>query len=540
MRTSWLKYGLLLLLAASILLMLGLVWQVIAINRSQAAMTHAVLTDYAALVAEQYERRLVSTFGLNLIYRLLQADSGANGDPVHATALNQAGDIPARFVLRAVSARLTYRAGVVSLHAGEVSRAWMVELPQALASCADREDTARGISVCHAPIADTDAVIVFLSAAEHDGSEWRVALIDATALSDFFAAVFHQASLFPEALAGGRLGNDGIHLRLVDPAGRARYETGPSDPERPASSRRLQGDYSGLFRDYTVEVSLDPRLSEALIIGGLPGSRLPLLAVMIVLNLLVSLALVRLLYREQQLLQLRGDFIARVSHELRTPLTQIRLFAESLLLGRVRTAEQRNRAMQVIRRESLRLGQLVDNLLDFSSRRQSPDLHPQRLNLKEELTGIVEDFLPLAAPHEARIDLKVQDDLYWTLDRDALRQILTNLLDNAVKYGPHGQTITVSSKYNDRELVLAVADQGPGIPAALQKRIWEDYYRLPGEAVMTIAGTGIGLAVVHDLVRILGGKVSVEKGVDSDDESHGAVFLIRLPESVGDGTHTDH
>ena len=102
-----------------------------------------------------------------------------------------------------------------------------------------------------------------------------------------------------------------------------------------------------------------------------------------------------------------------------------------------------------------------------------------------------------------------------------------NLLDNAVKYGPEGQRILVSLRSVADGAHLSVRDQGPGIPAAERDKIWDGYYRLERERDSAIAGTGIGLAVVHDLVRRLGGKAWVEAGDDA-----GATFVVELPQAA--------
>ena len=110
------------------------------------------------------------------------------------------------------------------------------------------------------------------------------------------------------------------------------------------------------------------------------------------------------------------------------------------------------------------------------------------------------------------------------VDTDALRQILLNLLDNAIKYGPEDQTVRVSLQQRTDSIRLSVCDQGPGIPRADREKIWGGYYRLERERDSAIAGTGIGLAVVRELVTLQGGSVRV---VDSEDG--GACFVIEIP-----------
>jgi signal transduction histidine kinase len=266
-------------------------------------------------------------------------------------------------------------------------------------------------------------------------------------------------------------------------------------------------------------------MADKLVIGGLPRSRLPLLLVLVGLSAgLVVVALVQL-RREYELARLRADFISSISHELRTPLAQVRMFAETLLLGRVRTDGERRRSLEIIDQEARRLTHLVENVLQYSrSERHLSRLSPERTDLALEVREAVEAFAPIAQARRVAVVTHLEDDIVAIVDRGALRQTLINLLDNAVKYGPPGQTVSVVLDRLDGHARITLDDEGPGIAPAERERIWEPFYRLERDAHSAVAGSGIGLSVVHDLVMMHDGTVSVDHA-----PSGGARFVVTLP-----------
>ena len=280
-----------------------------------------------------------------------------------------------------------------------------------------------------------------------------------------------------------------------------------------------------IFGGLTVEVRLAEALAPALVIGGLPGSRLPfLIGVMALALALAAMAVVQLRQRDR-LAQLREDFVASASHELRTPLAQIRLFAETLRLKRVRSANERTRSLTVIEREARRLEHLVENLLHFSrAERGILRAVPETADLGRLTREIVEEFAGLAAKAEVGIRVEAPASLVARSDPGAWRQIVLNLLDNAVKYGGRGSAVTVGLERDAGWCRLGVADEGPGVTPADRERVWERFWR--GEAARSagLSGTGIGLATVRDLVSLLGGQCWVE-----GNGSRGARFIVRVP-----------
>jgi signal transduction histidine kinase len=147
------------------------------------------------------------------------------------------------------------------------------------------------------------------------------------------------------------------------------------------------------------------------------------------------------------------------------------------------------------------------------------------MRLDRLLHEILDSFDPLAQSKRASIARRIQEGVIVPVDAGAFRQVMLNLLDNAVKYGPAGQTITVAASCDQGTARIAVEDDGPGVPSEHVNRIWQPFYRVPGPAETT-GGTGIGLAIVKQLVELHHGQVRIERG-----ESAGARFVIELPEA---------
>ncbi|HEY4131155.1 MAG TPA: HAMP domain-containing sensor histidine kinase, partial [Gemmatimonadaceae bacterium] len=239
---------------------------------------------------------------------------------------------------------------------------------------------------------------------------------------------------------------------------------------------------------------------------------------------LLTVALVQL-RRQQELARLRTEFVSGVSHELRTPLAQIRWFAELLQMGKLRTEDERARSAGIIDQEARRLTYLVENVLNFSrSEKGTNRVSLAPADLDHEIMEALEVFAPLARARKMVVASSLDASAIVALDRDALRQILLNLLDNAVKYGPAAQTITVMSEINADRARISVEDQGPGIPHEERQRVWEPYVRLSRDAESSTGGSGIGLSVVRELVELHGGRTRVEGAPGG-----GARIVVELP-----------
>jgi len=346
---------------------------------------------------------------------------------------------------------------------------------------------------------------------------------DPRALEPLYAAEKDQYPMLPRALIGG-VAEDSFGSAIVTEADGVELYRSPVQYAPTFAARdSFEHPMMGAIR---VQVALRPDLAPKLVIGGMPRSNLPMLLSLLAVTAGLVVAALLQLHRESELSRLRADFVSGVSHELRTPLAQIRMFSETLLLGRVRTDEERVRSLEIVDQEARRLTHLVENLLHFSrSERQATRLSPTAAPLAPLVREAVEAFAPLAAARGVAFRTELSDGLVAPVDAEALRQMLVNLLDNAVKYGPADQTITVGLDAGDAKALIRVEDQGPGIPAADRERIWDRFWRLERDRGSAVAGTGIGLSVVRELVALHGGRAWAEEG----GGGAGARFVLELP-----------
>ena len=237
----------------------------------------------------------------------------------------------------------------------------------------------------------------------------------------------------------------------------------------------------------------------------------------------------------RRLEMVRKDFVANVSHELRTPLTSIRGYIEALLDGAKDDPESSTQFLNIILKQSDRLNLILEDLLQLS-KIESGQVHFKRepLHIQSIIERTLAMIKPLADKKRHRLVSFVEDHLPSVLgDEDRLIQILSNLLDNAVKYTPENGTITVAAHpVSDdaeqpstvTELELSVTDTGIGIPEMERPRVFERFYRVDKARSRELGGTGLGLAIVRHIAEGLGGRVWVEANTPT-----GSRFVVRLP-----------
>ena len=327
--------------------------------------------------------------------------------------------------------------------------------------------------------------------------------------------------VLPNTLTRGLSVDSILAVTVRTPSRAVVYESRNRVPALYAATDSLDPRLGGL----QFEVAIDPAAAGRLIIGGLPRSRLPeVLATACVAVTLLGMLLYQF-RRQEELARLRDDFVSGVSHELRTPLAQIRLLAELLHMGKVPVEEQ-ERSLRIIDKEARRLSFLVDSILSFTHSRPGR-LSPVSTDISTEIDEIVSGFVPLAHSHGVRLSTRLERSIVASVDRGALRQVLLNLLDNAVRYGPPGQDVTITTRASGDTWTLEVADEGPGIPADERERIFAPYYRMERDTGGAVGGTGIGLAVVRRLVEEHRGRVHVAS--TNGDGTAGARFVVSLP-----------
>lgn len=344
-------------------------------------------------------------------------------------------------------------------------------------------------------------------------------------LGPTLSLIHRRNALLPPSLLKDMAPDSILSISVATLDGREIYRSPGSFPTTYHAADTLEANFGRLV----MHVGLRPELASQLVVGGLPRSRLPLLGGVFVLTAgLLGVAL-RQLHRQQELARLRTEFVSGVSHELRTPLAQIRWFAELLHLGKLRSEEERTRSAGIIDQEARRLTYLVENVLNFSRAEKGTNrITPDTLDLDAEIRDAVEMFTPLARSRRMSLHM-TPSGLTVTADRNALRQILLNLLDNAAKYGPVGQTISVASasapQSDGTRVRFWVEDEGPGIPSAERDRVWEPYVRLNRAAESATGGSGIGLSVVRELVALHQGMAWIEAA----GTSGGARVVVELP-----------
>ncbi|HEU4763770.1 MAG TPA: ATP-binding protein, partial [Gemmatimonadales bacterium] len=208
---------------------------------------------------------------------------------------------------------------------------------------------------------------------------------------------------------------------------------------------------------------------------------------------------------------MRRDFVANVSHELKTPLTSITGYAETLLADRPDPATA-ERFLQVIANNAHRMQRLVDGLLDLArveSGRWQPV--PERLDVAALAREAWDGLGDRAAARQVRLRTDIAANAaHVVADADALRQVLTNYLDNALRYAPDGSVVTVGTERQGDGTRIAVTDQGPGVAAEHLPRLFERFYRADPSRSRDEGGTGLGLAIVKHLVEAQGGRVGAE------------------------------
>lgn len=347
-------------------------------------------------------------------------------------------------------------------------------------------------------------------------------------LDSIFTSVLSASDLLPASVVGGRANAALLDVEVSDGFGVPLFQT------EPQGKRRI--DVSGTsvlppsLANLQIRAQLRPEMAEAILIGGVPASRVPILLVILVLAIgLTTLAAVQL-RREVRFAAERAGFVANVSHELRTPLSQIRLVLDTLKLGRGDDPATRDQALKVADREALRLQHLVEGVLRFT-RGTRPDDSPRvTIDAAQEARAVIEEFSPLAAPHGMTVTLEGSSTARVRVQRGALRQVLLNLLDNAMKYGGDGTVVRVEvAALRGAGARLVVDDNGPGVPASERERIWKPFERGGAARTRAAGGSGIGLTIVREIAEEHGGKAWVESA-----PTGGARFVVELPDDSRD------
>jgi signal transduction histidine kinase len=229
---------------------------------------------------------------------------------------------------------------------------------------------------------------------------------------------------------------------------------------------------------------------------------------------------------EIKLSRMKSNFISTVSHEFKSPLTSIRQMAEMLVHGRVTSTEKQQKYYTTILQQSERLSHLIENILDFSKLEEGQKIFRfEKADIISVLRDIVDTFQSFRNDDGFQISLEISDPLpRIVFDREAIAQVFHNLIDNACKYSGESRVIKVQV-YSDPEMVaISIRDEGIGIAKEDQDKIFSRFFRAGEELSQTVKGSGIGLAIVKQIVDAHHGEVIVESS-----PGKGSVFTVKLP-----------
>jgi two-component system phosphate regulon sensor histidine kinase PhoR len=228
--------------------------------------------------------------------------------------------------------------------------------------------------------------------------------------------------------------------------------------------------------------------------------------------------------RLERLEKVRQEFLSNVSHELRTPLTAILAFVETLETGGILDNENNQRFLSIIRKNALRMHNLIDDILELSAiEAGNVQVRPEQIELQAIVNDVVNSLSAKASARNVTVVNEVDREATVFADARRLEQMLTNLVDNAIKFNREGGQVTVRHERGERDRIV-VEDTGEGIPAQHLERLFERFYRVDRARSRDLGGTGLGLAIVKHLVRAHAGEITVESRL-----GQGSVFTIDLP-----------
>jgi signal transduction histidine kinase len=513
------------LLLVAVALVTALAWQAVSAMRARRQVTEHVLADYAGLAALVYATRITPELEYYAFGPALERLGTTPGGPlprpepiVVETEPGQSLSIP---LVRSYW-RLPLSSGELLSRGEDLPASTRASITDALRSAAATADRERWTSAALFLPGHPTRALVFRPVRDANSRMVELAGFDASleGLAVYFDYSFTLRPLVPAPLTRGTPQDSLTSIEILTPAGEVIYRSRWVHHSRWSSTQNL----GPRFGNLRARATLAPDAAEHAIPAGPPAAQAWLLVALGAVCAALLVGSIVQIRRESELQRLRMDFVMSASHELRTPLAQIRMFAETLRLGRVRDEGERARSLAILDQEATRLSHLIENLLTFSrAERRLLEVSPEPTDLAPLLRETVDGFAPLLASQDMKIEAELPDELRALADRGAVRQMVLNLLDNAAKYGPAGQTIRVAAHAANGSLEISVEDQGSGVPEADRQRICDRFVRLPQGNGSRVTGAGIGLSVVRDLATLQLGSVRVEGG------QPGARFVIRLP-----------
>jgi len=340
-------------------------------------------------------------------------------------------------------------------------------------------------------------------------------------LSTNLATVVRDRLVASPGLYGGLESTRYLSVQLFDAEGHevARVR----DPGRGVIGR--SADLSGPFEGFSVRITATNQ-APASLARGFVGVQMALIALLATVMLAATFIGVRYILRQIELVQVKSSFVSNVTHELKTPIAVIKLAVETIEMGRFRSDAERDKYLRTIQRESDRLAQLVNNILDFSRLEAGQGaLQLVAVDVHDVIAAVLESFRLRLEDGGFHWEVDVPRELPRVrADAVALQHCMLNLLDNAVKYSRDRKEIRIIARPRDGWVSLAVSDRGIGISPEDQKRIFEKFVRVETGLVHTVRGAGLGLSLVDQIVRAHHGRVEV-----ASTPGEGSIFTLLVP-----------
>ena len=285
----------------------------------------------------------------------------------------------------------------------------------------------------------------------------------------------------------------------------------------------IQNNFSPFFRDKLIQVKLkNPNTVGEYVFKRKIATAIGLF--LLLAAMLIGLfTLIQYVNRNKHMERLRADFVSNVTHELKTPLTSINMFAESILLGRVKSEKDLKKYSNIIVKESERLKRMINNILDFS-RKENDKLtyHLKEYDLLDIVNSTMKEMDYWLEINKFELSLELQS-VKAIVDPEGIKQVLANLISNAIKYSDTKKKLVVRLYKKGKQAFIEIEDQGIGIPEEKHKSIFEKFYRVNSKKNENISGTGLGLTVSKDIIEAQNGKLLVSSTLNK-----GSKFTIVL------------
>ena len=341
------------------------------------------------------------------------------------------------------------------------------------------------------------------------------------ALGYQFEEDYILSDFFPDVLASVELGKD-VLVGILGEKDSLLY----IQHSHPVSKYLVAESFSQQFDDWKVALFYVGVKSIEQLTGKEKRLYIILFAGIIAVMLIGIILMVRAVIHESEISRLKSDFVSNVSHELKTPLALIRMFGETLDSGMVKDEKDRLKFYSIIRKESERLTHLINNVLDFSRM----DAGVKEYNfLEADLVETVRSSLEAYKYQISESGFKIESELpgepvILKIDRDAISQVLLNLLNNAVKYSDEEKYIMVKVWKDSDSAMFSVTDHGVGISKEEMKKIFDKFYRVSTTGTKETRGSGLGLTLAKRIVEAHGGRIDVESEVGK-----GSKFTVNIP-----------